>query len=89
MSNSEIQLRVTETAALGGKVIAEYPTVQSFSRSQQAMKPAQAALYREKDGQKLVYIEYADSSGAKWVTLESLQRDNNNAIRVLLDGKTE
>ncbi len=89
MSNPDIQLRVTETAALGGRVIQEYPVVQSFSRSQGTTKPAHAALYREKDGQKLVYIEYTDSSGAKWVTLESLQRDNNNAIRVLLGGQTE
>lgn len=89
MSNPEIELRVTETAALGGRVIAEYPIVQSFSRSQKAMKPAHAALYQEKDGKKLVYIEYTDSSGAKWVTLESLQQDNNNAIRVLLGGATE
>ncbi len=53
------------------------------------MKPALAALYREADGTQVVYIEYQDSSGGKWVRLEDLQRDNNNAIRILLGGTTE
>lgn len=89
MSNPEIQLCVTETAALGGRIIEGFPTVQVFSKGQQSMKPALAALYREIDGKEAVYIEYRDRSGAKWVTLESLQRDNNNAIRVLLQGSAE
>ncbi len=89
MSNPEIELRVTETAALGGRIIDGYPTVQVFSQGKQTMKPALAALYRNNEGKEAVYIEYTDSSGAKWVSLESLQRDNNNAIRVLLGGKAE
>lgn len=89
MSNSEIQLRVTDTVALGGRIIDGFPTVQVFSKGQQSMKPALAALYRKKDYMEGVYIEYSDNSGGKWVSLESLQRDNNNAIRVLLSGKAE
>jgi len=53
------------------------------------MKPAEAALYRELDGQQYVYIEYSDASGCKWLRLEDLQCDNNNAIRILLGGATE
>jgi len=87
--NPEILLHVTENIVLNARYIEGTPEVNVYSSSQKKLKPAKASAFREIDGKQTVLVEYSDKSGHKWVPLDTLQHDNNNAIRLLFGAKNE
>lgn len=90
MSNAptpEILFHVSDAVVLGARYIEGTPDVNVYSSSQKTFKSAKASAFREIDGKQTILVEYADQSGYKWMPFDALQRDNNNAIRLLFGAK--